>query len=894
MKHLVILVILGLSHALDWRTLDQIGTDIRHMRSLRFGSLDPNPNSTITIGNQISDALSQENALWNGTISSGLSATTWLYLLAMTNVTTVTENFIRNAYGPVFADVPIETCNGVSSAPEVILDVNLGFSPNKITYNSTELEWLIPPHPCVLPSLPNGQTEPTFASLRKSTDAYKTFLLQTDQYLECILLVNAYPSYTKAVSCLEDYYYGAQDAGANPQFFDLMANKEDLRRTVVTFTSTSMPGDMTIFTPSSWSDYQYLLGIVRQYKEVARKVRYTTLLIYNALTRNYIRLNHIKTCRNLELIVYQTSEGVSPFWCNYTNCYQDSHNLSLLCNTYPAGHPLAPSTRQICEPQTCGINATFPDPFYCDTNRTCSNGWLCSLIDRHCYKAELVKPTFRRAYNTTVCGYARRLADASAITGNVITAFGGFVNESMFQIQTFWPQNCSIESGLIVNPSIFEDIGPLQIQEICYPIINGTTFYNNTTDCSSLGYTIICLNVTYTFYVDDRPPALVSQTICVNRTGVATQPWQVPHCNPGDAAPIPFLDYIAYSTTGNTGSSSNLPQGFMIMGLAPYMGCSAGSPTCTTMNSTHVCYHGVQDVVRVFNHFFNVSTVKCTNQRVYGNPSNITYNYIDPNASLVPPVPYTKPSDYTNVGYFTMSADAYGLLTPGSATVTGGSIPTTVHSPDHGEFRGYYVLTNLATNTWKLTGRFTFMMQTGNVTVEGNDYFLTLNGTKSFTNCSLPGLVVNNITGQLIYDPSVGPHPNPRFENPNECYFMEITVLATIPMVRSPAPAPRRYKDFWMQGVGPTFSTPNSPPALQPCAAVFLRKVLYVGTSDWLSNTVTDYQLDSAAGVLSYVCLRSLDMSATCSRLGVPLTSTDYDNLLSTVNPPTSSITFAI
>jgi hypothetical protein len=396
---------------------------------------------------------------------------------------------------------------------------------------------------------------------------------------------------------------------------------------------------------------------------------------------------------------------------------------------------------------------------------------------------------------------------------------------------------------------------------------------------------------------------------------------------------------------------SNMPYdegNFLIRGSTPYMQCPDGDPTCITQNSTHVCYHGVQDVVRVFNHFFLVTSVSCTDQRIYGTTDNITYGYVDPDVSSFPPSSFGTPSNYDYMGFFNMSADAYGLLTPGSAVVTGGSVPTTMEDPEYGYFHGYYTLTNEITNTWKLTGTFVFVVknqtscfnetvcpgcadavivttcsnytcglytcetcvnttdcsacppetaencQTKEIYVEGNDYFLSLQTGESFQNCSLPGLVVNNITGELIYNPITDNHPNPRFNDPQECYILEVSVMATIPMVKSPAPAPRRYKDFWMQGVGPSTNGTNEVPALQACAAIFLRKVLYVGSSEWLSGDSTDFPTGSEDGDLRYVCLRSLEMPATCSRFGAPMKASDYDTLLDTINPPNAEMHFLL
>lgn len=870
---------------LNWAVLDSLNTDTGGLKSMRFGALDPDPNSTTTLGNQATDAFDQENSLWNGTLHSGVVTTTWTYVNAMRSVTVTIADFIRSTYAPIFADLAVETCNSVETPPEVVVDANMGFSPNTITLNSTELLWLIPSPSCFPPPLPSPATEPTFSELRKNSTGYKIFLQDLDKFLECILLLNAFPSYAKGVSCLEGYYYGEQDAGGNPMFFDLMASKKDLSVAIAQFVATSMPSDPSAYTPSTWSEYQYILGIARQYKEMARKVRYTAILIYNALSRNYIRLNRVKTCKTLEQAAYQTSQNVPPFWCNYTNCYQDAHNFSLLCEVFGAGHPLGPDTGQVCESRSCRPEETYPDPFYCDTDRDCPNAWYCSLIDRHCYMTEFEKPTFRRSYNKTICGYPRRLADASVVQGEVITAFGGHVNESLFEYATFWPQNCSENTELVLDPSQHEDLGPFQIEEICYAVQNQNYYVNGTTDCRVLDPAQLCFNITYTIFVDGDVSQEVNEYFCYDRSAVGDKPWHVSYCEDGGPAPNVFPDYEDWLVEQG---------GNLTTGETTYMGCANNDHNCITQNSTHVCYHEVQDIVRVFNYYFEIGGLKCTDQRVYGDPSNITYNYVDP-STATPPTPHDIPTGFDYVGFFNMSASAYSTLTPGGATVTDGPVPTSVEDPDYASFYGCYTLSNAAANTWKLTGRFVFYMANGtDVTVEGNDYFLTLTANSTFRNCSVPGLVVDNATGELVYNPIMDKHPNPRFNDPNECYYMQVKVKATIPMVKSPPPTPRRYKDFWMQGVGPVSPPDNVPPSLQGCAAVFLRKVLYVGDSAWFGEGVTDFPAAGAGGVLRYVCLRSLDMSATCSKFGIPLTSTSYDSLLATVNPPSNSIIFVL
>lgn len=83
-----------------------------------------------------------------------------------------------------------------------------------------------------------------------------------------------------------------------------------------------------------------------------------------------------------------------------------------------------------------------------------------------------------------------------------------------------------------------------------------------------------------------------------------------------------------------------------------------------------------------------------------------------------------------------------------------------------------------------------------------------------------------------------------------------------------------------MVGVVQRNDTVNSTPTLYPCAAIFLPKILFVQNSAWLQGDSMDCEAGVATGELRYVCERSLSMTATCTRFGMPMTSTYLTNIL--------------
>lgn len=868
---LVVLILSTEAQILNWASLDDTSDDIRGMgrkyqsvSGINDTLLNPNPNSTQSINNRISLTYQDEENMWSGDTQGALTVvSTWTYLKAMGTMSSVIGNFIRTAYTSIFEDLPLETCNAIVTPPEVIQDSNLGFAPNNILLGSNDLSLLIPPHTCVLPQLSTYPNGPVFDTLRKFMPIYKTYLLQLDGYFECILLYNAFPSYTKGVNCLEEYYYGSQDAGANPPFFDLMANKKDLQNSIQNFNAIPVPNDVMQINLTSWTDYQYALDIARQYKNIARKVRSVSMLLYTAMTRNYARLARVKTCRSLEAQIYANAQNVTDFWCHYQNCFASNFSFALIGQQ--TGSPLEPQNQTICQNNTCPITATFPDPFYCDVNRQCPDSWYCSLINRHCYKTN-ARQDFNRVFNLTICGYPRRLADASVITGQVNSAFGGSVSESSFWFNTFWPQNCTTTTARVPDPSHHLDIGPNTFSQVCYPFDSGANpnaFYvGGTTNCSLLNQTtIVFINVLYLFYVDGIATGFVNANIPVLRSSTGSQPWQIEHCKSNGEAPW----------------------------WSPDMACNSTDTTCITQNSTHVCYHNVQDILRVSDHLLTVSVITCENERLYGNANNATYNYTDPNANSFPPAPQGIPTGYTNSTYFNMTASQYGSLS-GTYTSTGGTVPISLGS-GYAEFVGYYNIQSIG--NYKLCGRLSFHPSPGTpMYTEGKDYFLSTHDDLSMF--YLPTLAVDNSTGVKLYNPLVDNHPNPRFNDPNECFFLQVSADANIPMIASPAPGPEEFKHFWTDGV--TLQNPgnNVVPVLYPCAAIFLRKILYVQNQAWLNSPATDYEAGLQSGDLRYVCARSLIMPATCSRFGSPMSSSDLNAVLASVNPPSDVIVFQL
>lgn len=879
---------------LNWATLDEKTAEGKPLVGFRAGAindsmLDPNPNSTRSLRNRIIVTFEDEQLIWDGVLAGEFNPVpTYTYLKTMANITTVIADFIRTAYGSIFQDLNLASCNSIVNPPEVILASDLGLGPNTILLNATELDLLIPQHTCRLPRTSLLPLGPTFDAIRKFMPEYKTYLGELDIFLECILLYNAFPYYTKGVNCLEDYYFGEQDAGANPAFFDLMAHKQSFKNAATSFGAIPMPLDVTLIGATTWTDLQYELEIARQYKEIARKLRYTSTLIYNAVARNYARLHRIKSCRTLEENVYQDSGNVTRFWCEFQNCYSDSHNFSLVGQTFTTGHPLEPQQATICENSTCGLTDTFPDPFYCDLDRDCPNAWFCSLVDRHCYKKEQ-RANFFRSYNSTICGYPRKLADASVVDGSVLTAFGGNVNESAFWFATYWPQNCSTNVDQVVDISQPFNYGPVTFTQVCYPFNATATpsafFSNGTTNCNILDPANVCfVDIEYVVYLDGVAFDTVLETVCITRTPQGDETWQVEHCSSTGPMPQLFNDSNAYDSN--------------ITGIA-YMDCAQMDPGCVTYNTTHACFNDVQDVIQVYDRFITSETTSCQDLRIYGSPANITYGYVDPNASAFPPAPENVPPGYINSTYFRITAFQY-LQVTGTYTTTEGSVPFLLVEPEYAEVVGFYaVQTSTAPFVYKITGQVTFYQNCVSPTscanrtrIHGVDYFVSTIQPATFS--YLPTLSIDNTTGVVQFNPLENAHPNPRFDDPDECFFLQVSTLANIPMTQSPFPESTKFKDFWLADVGPRNDPENSTPRLYPCAAIFLRKTLYVQNPSWLESEATDYDQGIVDGDLRYVCQRSLEMSATCARFGIPMTSSEYTTILSSVNPPTDNIVFLL
>jgi hypothetical protein len=156
----------------------------------------------------------------------------------------------------------------------------------------------------------------------------------------------------------------------------------------------------------------------------------------------------------------------------------------------------------------------------------------------------------------------------------------------------------------------------------------------------------------------------------------------------------------------------------------------------------------------------------------------------------------------------------------------------------------------------------------------------------------MPSMSVDNTTGQAYYDPLTNAHPNPRYNDPNECFFLETIVRANVPMIISPDPPAIDFKSKWMSNVVRSPQTTNRAPVLYPCASLFLRKVLYVQNSDWKPDSTQSYRAEDHNNDIRYVCQRSLVMKPSCSRLGSPISSSDMIAFIQDVNPPSDITTF--
>lgn len=882
----------------NWASLDHASDEIKQKAShFKMGAgsasgldddeIDPDPNSPISVRGRIKLTYRDENDIWLGDIDgASVVIPTFTYLKSMSQLTSVTGNFIRKVYSEVYGELELYSCNSLNTPPELILDSNLGFGPNKILLNVTDLSYLIPPHSCRLPFLPQG---PGFSVLRKFMPQYRAFLRELDQFLECILLYNAFPSYTKGVNCIEDYYYGSQDASANPPFFDLMATKQDLKNSVENFYASPEPADVTLISSTTWTELQYELDIARQYKEIARKVRATAQLIYTAITRNYARLVRADRCRRLASQFYFESQNAPKFWCGYRSCFSSNFRFSVrgIVTTQPPS--MSPSYTEKCQERPCGFFENFPDPFYCDSTRICPDSMYCSLPERKCYTKEK-KSDFSSAFNKTICGYPKKLADASIMQGSIDTAFSGAANESSFSFKTFWPEKCNTVTTLETDYTRFEDLGPDTFDQICYPFlpnVNSSFFFNSTTfNCSMLGNsTEFFEDVTFLYYLDGQAVDYVTKNFTVIRKGKA-EPWQLEHCKATGIAPVQFGNMNAtYIPCLNCDPEPLYPD------PDSYMRCN-DTTSCVTQNRTHACYNNVQDLLRVYNYNITKTETECRDARIYKTENNVTQNYVDPYANIPSPEVQAIPSGYDSMGYFFINGSDFASLS-GSYTkhpISANIPPSNLSTLEYTEFYGFYFAQ--APNNYKLCGRVNFKTASGVQYAEGKDMFVTFSGV--ITPFPLPTLSVSNTTGQVFYNPVEHEHPNPRFNDPNECYFLQSNISFNVPMIKAPPAQRTQYKDFWMNNVGPNPVADNVVPELYPCAAIFIRKILYVQNSAWLEKGSTDYEEGVASGDLRYVCERSLQMPAQCSRFGAQLRASDYVDILTTINPPSDSIVFQI
>jgi hypothetical protein len=520
-------------------------------RGILFGSvydidddqMDPNPNSDQSLKNNIVISYREEDSIWTGENTYEQSVTpTHFYMNAMQQMTTSMANNLRSTYSIIYQDLEVSYCNYIKSAAEIVLDSNLGFNTDNILLNQTDIDLLIPPPTCRVPS---RYVDGIPKESRYNTTEYFEYLVQINSFVECVLSYNAYPSYTKGVNCLEEYYVGSQDSSASPNFFDLSQNVNDLSNTLQVFYRI---GPMTIDLShiDDWRDYQSQLDISRSFTDVARKLRSVCVFLYTAMTRNYVRMNRLKTCKNLETELYSQNLNVPRTWCDYTSCtdYGVEYRMGSLFvddrNNIPQGQV------QNCDTTTCIPSDTYPDPFYCDSERPCPGSYYCNFVNRRCYKTEERVPFYVRK-NNTVCGYQRKIVDAMGAYGTVTRLLGTVANETDFSHKTYWPQTCEIKTTQTVNQSVYLDYGPVSFGSVCYSLVNDgyARFYSDGQyDCDYLGIgNETFYNAKYTYYVNDVSYGTTTKDITVQRYAAPKETWQLRHCNTQGVAPEYFGDY---------------------------------------------------------------------------------------------------------------------------------------------------------------------------------------------------------------------------------------------------------------------------------------------------------------------------------------------------------------
>lgn len=992
---LMLTIVIVNCNLLNWKSLDRArlsrGENILFKKyGVNGYNTDPNPNSTAYITSIINNNYQSEDDLWSGNSGSEQTVTpTNFYLRAMLDMTNTISNYIRTSYISIYQDLDVSYCNYIKTAPEIVLDSNMGYGPNYITLNETDLSLLIPPPIC---RLPVGFEYGLSSSERYDTSIFFPYLVQLNTYYECIMLYNAYPSYTKGVNCLEDYYYGSQDASLNPNFFDLAKYIEDLKYALDTF---YLLGNINVnrIDPTSWTDAQDKLEISRQYVSIARKIRTTAILTYTAMSKNYLRLGRLKTCKIIEKELYSKNTYIKPDWCDYESCmtYDISYELVGMRNN-DTNDILPNGNSSDCIYSTCNPDETSPDPFYCDKDRPCPGNYYCSFVERRCYKSNM-RDEYMTSNNKTICGISRKIVDANVIYGNINDAFSTEVNETYFTHNTFWPQNCTTQYSEIANTTIYKDYGPISINIQCYPFVSidsKSIFYvNGRYNCSLLGNnTETFKNVSYEYYIDNEYRGITSGDFSVIRSGLASNSWQLNHCNLVGSPPNYFGDMNTNNTMNNTfcfdqtktiticpsntntgsnitdcnsiqeiygycsgndslcssfdgknkiygnctirskkgyscnsngtncvpcnnlldtsttfdnryqtcSNSSQICAVFNVlytvcgtqmsdMSKNDYMHCSTSSG-CSSINSTHVCYSNVADTIRINDHYNTERNTTCTDVRIYGNVNNTQYGYVDPYIGVSSPPPYDLPAGYHGSGYTQFNSTQYSSI---SGSTTSGSPPPPSDIINTGNFVGFYLLGT--SNTVRITGRISWNTVSGNTYyVEGKDMTLTFNSIPIFY--ELPTLSVDNTTGRKYYNPLVDPHPNPRYNDPNDCFFLQTNVRVNVPMVLSPNPSAIDFKTKWMDGISKSNTSPNMTPLLYPCTALFLRKVLYVQNNAWQESDSVDYNDGYNRGDLRYTCQRSLSMAASCSRFGSPMTVSQLISSNQDVNPPSEQTIF--
>ncbi|RYE15734.1 MAG: hypothetical protein EOP34_02035 [Rickettsiales bacterium] len=542
------MIYLGEGNILEWRELDKL-----HARAIQLNvpkiisdTLSPNSTSADTIMDAIQNNIDMEEAYWDGSYSEETVDTTktWLYIKSILNISKSTAKFLRKMYGYIYKDIEMKTCNIVKRQVEIIVDQNLGYNADTIYYTDEELDRIVVMPTCLLPTVINDNVG--YDDTRRYISKYIKFLRELDSFYECILAMNAYPAYTKAINCLEQYYGGSQDAGANPPFFQLMSAKQELTDYAGDLEYASYPDDIETLPLDTWDDLDEKLQLTDLYTEISRVVRTLGMQIYVSLTRNYLRLKTISICRYKEKDVYDSNTDL--YWCQYTmnisveNEYHFFENIVYLNE----------SLMQVTEYHDCSEDIGYPGPFFCDETHFCPGGYYCSLLTRSCLKNKNID-NLHRTVSFTQCGIPRKLVDLMYInsTSHIVG-----INDTNIMTEshmyTSWPTNCT---------KIYDQVADIQkksfleydnIDQICYPFVENhnisdfiTRIVNSTVhvNCSVLNETTLCFtNVTYDTYLDG---VLNGNTtiplLCITRSAVGYN-LQINHCKPTIDTPIYFGD----------------------------------------------------------------------------------------------------------------------------------------------------------------------------------------------------------------------------------------------------------------------------------------------------------------------------------------------------------------